>query len=195
MNAPISYRSISLSLLFAMGVGIALPAGADGGHGGGGHAGGGHAGGAHMAGGGHFAGSGQYHGFVAGGGGRYWNGGRYYGGGYWGDPWYRGDWGWGVGLGLGLGYTTWALASEPLYYNPYPWGVGYSYYAPYPATVVVTQPGPPVSPQDTTYIGPAQPAAQNWFYCDSAKGYYPYVPQCPEPWRAVPAQPPGAIQQ
>ncbi|NDU91728.1 MAG: hypothetical protein G3I10_03845, partial [Ferrovum sp.] len=87
-----------------------------------------------------------------------------------------------------------AMAADPLYYNPYPWGVGYSYYA--PSTVVVTQPEPPVSPQGTTYVGGGpQQQNQSWFYCESARGYYPYVQQCPEPWHAVSATPPGAIQQ
>jgi hypothetical protein len=26
-----------------------------------------------------------------------------------------------------------------------------------------------------------------WYYCQSAGGYYPTVPSCPEPWMAVPA--------
>ena len=37
-----------------------------------------------------------------------------------------------------------------------------------------------------------QPAAQLWYYCDSAKGYYPYVANCQSGWRTVPAQPPQA---
>ncbi len=197
-HAPFSYRKFLLPLLFVFGVGASLSAVADGGHGGGGgHAGGGGHG--YGGGGGHYAGGGGYRGYGGYGGGHWgggrwggegWGGGRYWGGG----PWYRGDWGWGLGLGLGVGAAAWALAADPLYYNPYPWGVGYSYYNPYPATVVVTQPGPPVSPQGTTYLGSTQ-QNQSWFYCESARGYYPYVPQCPEPWRAVPAMPPGAVQQ
>ncbi|NDU86125.1 MAG: hypothetical protein G3H99_05880, partial [Ferrovum sp.] len=93
----------------------------------------------------------------------------------------------------GLGYGAWAW-NDPLFYNPYPWG--YAAYA--PPTVVVSQ---PVSPQQTDYVGPADqggaeaPAGpQSWFYCESAKGYYPYVKSCSEPWHEVPSTPPGPIQ-
>ncbi|MDE1941869.1 MAG: hypothetical protein KGI47_01830 [Betaproteobacteria bacterium] len=179
---------LPLALLSLM---VAGPAWAD--HGGGGHFGGGRMGG----GAGHFGRGGRQFGTFPSHAGTYaghgWNGWNR-GGGYWGNrPWYRGDWGWGGwgwGAGLGIG---WAM-TDPWFYDPYPWGVGYGYYAAPPATVVVNQ--TPVSPQGTTYVGPAGPAApQNWFYCQSAKGYYPYVTQCPEPWRAVPATPPGAIRQ
>ncbi len=193
MNIPSkSFRQLA-SVACLLGLCGTLPAWADHG-GGGGHGGGGHMGG----GGGRGFGGGQYHGF-AGNNGHYWGGGYGgyrggWGGGWGGRPWYRGDWGWGGwGFGMGLG-TAWAL-SDPWLYNPYPWGAGYYGYGAASPTVVVNQ--APVSPQGTTYLGSTQQAAppQSWFYCDSAKGYYPYVPQCPEPWRAVPATPPGAISQ
>lgn len=63
----------------------------------------------------------------------------------------------------------WYLYSQPVY--PYP-----SPYVP-PAAVVV----PPTGPAPTAY----------WYYCASAKTYYPYVVSCPEGWRAVPATPPA----
>ena len=59
----------------------------------------------------------------------------------------------------------------------------------------------PVYPYPDPYIPPAvgvapsspvvqaQPQAQTWYYCDSAGGYYPYVPECPTGWRAMPATP------
>jgi hypothetical protein len=31
-------------------------------------------------------------------------------------------------------------------------------------------------------------SAASWYYCDSAKAYYPYVSTCPEAWRPVDAQ-------
>jgi hypothetical protein len=102
------------------------------------------------------------------------HGGGEFHGGHWhgGGP---GWWGWGLGLGLGwdagvLGY-------------PYP-----GYYYPYPPEYVYPE-APPVvvAPQ-----GPSTPA--NWYYCESAKEYYPRVSQCPEPWRLVPAVPPGPTQ-
>jgi hypothetical protein len=57
----------------------------------------------------------------------------------------------------------------------------------YPPPVYADYPPP-------DYLVPAGPApAPAWYYCDSARGYYPYVRFCPEGWRAVPAVPPGEI--
>jgi hypothetical protein len=84
-------------------------------------------------------------------------------------------WGWGLATGAIIG----AELANPYYYRPY-------YYSPYyyPPTVVVTQPAP------TTYVAPEASSVGYWYYCESAKGYYPYVAQCPEAWKTVPAAPP-----
>jgi hypothetical protein len=37
---------------------------------------------------------------------------------------------------------------------------------------------------------PGSAAAQYWYYCNSPKGYYPYVQSCPAGWYPVPATPP-----
>jgi hypothetical protein len=51
--------------------------------------------------------------------------------------------------------------------------------------------GPPPAPQAGISAPPAPaPQSSNWYYCESARGYYPTVPQCKEGWRAVPASPP-----
>jgi hypothetical protein len=126
--------------------------------------GGGHAGG--NGGGGHYAGGGSGH--YGGGGG--WRGGGWRGGG---PGW------WGVGLGLGLG---WGLG-ETYPYGYYPYDA-YDY--PYVAPPVVVAPVAPMQLQG------AAPVGASWYYCDSAQGYYPYVTQCAEPWRSVPAVPSGA---
>lgn len=73
--------------------------------------------------------------------------------------------------------------------GPLWWG-GWGYPPPYygPPQVVVVPP-----PQPTVYIEQAPPAApagqQYWHYCPSAKGYYPYVRECPEGWQKVLPQP------
>ena len=60
------------------------------------------------------------------------------------------------------------------------WWAGPDYW--YPAPVYYGYPPPPV------YIAPPGPAPRlNWYYCDSAKGYYPYVRFCASGWRAFPA--------
>lgn len=74
-----------------------------------------------------------------------------------------------------LAGATWMFYPQPVY--------------PYPPVVVQPAPVEPV------IIQPApQTTAQNWYYCDSAKAYYPYVQACTEGWRAVPATPPAAPQ-
>ncbi|WP_346286069.1 hypothetical protein [Zoogloea sp.] len=82
------------------------------------------------------------------------------------------------------------------YYGPSPWwwvaGTGLLLYpqivAPRPQVIVQS---PPVEP----VIVQPQPTAQNWYYCDSAQAYYPYVQSCAEGWRAVPATPAVTAQQ
>ena len=100
-----------------------------------------------------------------------------------------GWWGWGLGLGLGLGLEAEYLAN-PYLYEPYP-----GYYYPYPGyDFPVTPPSQVVAPPPPAAGGPPAPGSAppaSWFYCDSAKTYFPYVQNCPEPWRIVPAAPPG----
>ncbi len=144
------------------------PAYAQGGHGGGGRGGGGHGGdhgvGRYAAVGSH--GGGYYGGYA---GGRYFGGGRYYGN-------YRGNFGW-WGLGAaGLWYFT------PGSYYTYPYYSYYPYDSPY------TDPNmPPVVVAPQTNVSPTPQAAHIWYYCISAKAYYPYVPSCREGWKTVPA--------
>jgi hypothetical protein len=75
-------------------------------------------------------------------------------------------------------YTTLWSAGAPYYYAN---GV---YYAAAPGGYTVVQP-----PANATPTPPVQ--AGIWYYCDSAKNYYPYVAQCAEGWRTVPATPPN----
>lgn len=64
------------------------------------------------------------------------------------------------------------------------WWAGPDYWYWYPAPVYYDYPPPP------DYVAPEGPAPQpTWYYCDSAKSYYPYVRSCASGWRAVPASP------
>ncbi len=98
---------------------------------------------------------------------RGWHGGGWHGGGWHGGSHWRG----GVFLNFGVPY--------PYYYwgSPYVYGPAYAY----PPAVV----DPPV------YVerGDSGANATWWYWCDSARGYYPYVKECPSGWRRVPAQP------
>jgi hypothetical protein len=111
-----------------------------------------------------------------GGGGHGGHGGGWHGG--HGGGWHGGYGGgagwWGMGLGVGLGWDA-AYIADP--YLDYPTPV---YEQPYP---IDAQPAPVA----------VQPPAQMWYYCVSAKGYYPYIPNCPEAWQQVPAVPPQGM--
>jgi|GEM_PF-769479 len=79
----------------------------------------------------------------------------------------------------GSHWNGWWIVGTPwLLYPPY-----YSY----PPPVVVQQEAPITLPN-------LPPAPQSWYYCDSAKAYYPYAQSCPEGWRSIPATPAGNAQ-
>jgi len=92
----------------------------------------------------------------------------------------------GVSIGVPVGYYA------PYYYGyPYPYAYpGYGY------PPVVVQAAPPVyveqgAAQAAPAPAPAPATAQSdWYYCAAAKGYYPYVSECPGGWQRVPSQPP-----
>src|SRR5262249_33046524 len=56
----------------------------------------------------------------------------------------------------------------------------------------ITTPRRPWQSRRQVGVGPApvmvgdQPPQSYWYYCPSAKGYYPTVPTCPEVWIKVP---------
>lgn len=78
-------------------------------------------------------------------------------------------------VGVYIGGPIWG----PVWYPP-------PFY--YPPQVVVVPP-----PQPQVYIEQAPPAEPSapayWYYCKSAKGYYPYIKECPEAWQKVLPQP------
>jgi len=77
----------------------------------------------------------------------------------------------------------WWVVAGAWYFYPQP---VYPYPDPYQPPVVVMP-----APQASTPPAPSAPATQVWYYCPSAKGYYPYVSVCPGGWKTVPATPPG----
>jgi hypothetical protein len=93
-----------------------------------------------------------------------------------------------VHFGIGLNFG-------PYWGGPY-WGPGWYYPPPYyyppyypPAVVVAPPAAPPVYVERNDQ--PAQ-AQGYWYYCESSRGYYPYVKECPGGWKAVPPAPPPA---
>jgi len=84
----------------------------------------------------------------------------------------------------------------PVWIGPPYWG--YPYYTPpvvvAPPPVVVPPAAPPVvvqPPAPQVYVQPDERAAHEsyYYYCESAKAYYPYVKECPQGWTHVAPQP------
>lgn len=75
---------------------------------------------------------------------------------------------------------------------PYYWGPRYYYYPPPPAyyypPVAVVPSSPPVYIERDDAAPSAEPKATWWYWCASAKGYYPYVKECAGGWQRVPPQ-------
>ena len=97
--------------------------------------------------------------------------------------------------GMGSAWAHGGRVGVGVYVGPY-WGPGTWYYPPpyyyRPEVVVIPAPPPTVyveqqqeAPAQTT----AKPAEQYWYYCASAKGYYPYVKECPGGWQKVQPHP------
>ena len=90
-----------------------------------------------------------------------------------------------VSIGFGFG-PYWG----PGYWGPGYWGPPYYpyYAAPVYAPVVVAPPAP------AQYIERSDQPLQSgyWYYCETSRGYYPYVKDCASGWKAVPPAPPPA---
>ena len=89
--------------------------------------------------------------------------------------------GWHGRVGVYIGGPVWG----PVWYPP-------PYY--YPPQVIVVPPAQPTvyieqQQQEAEPAAPTAGAHQYWYFCKSAKGYYPYVKECPEAWQKVLPQP------
>src|SRR5262245_3400435 len=87
-----------------------------------------------------------------------------------------------------IGGGIWA----PFWWGPYP-------YLPYPGYPYLP---PVVVEQPPVYIQQAPPAGATatlepgyWYYCESAKAYYPIVQQCPAGWVKIAPQAPPPVQE
>ncbi|MBI2527336.1 MAG: hypothetical protein HYY95_01530 [Candidatus Rokubacteria bacterium] len=94
----------------------------------------------------------------------------------------HGRWRGGVFIGVG---PYWA--PHPYWWYPPPYYAYPTYVYP-PPTVVVEQPPVYVEQQPAPPAAPPAPPAY-WYYCPSAKAYYPTAPGCPEEWVKVPERP------
>jgi len=93
-------------------------------------------------------------------------------------PSFAGHWHSGVFIGAG---PFWWGPADPYWTYYYP-----PYYVYAPPAVIVDE--PPVYIQQTPPL-PPQPAGPYWYYCPSARAYYPTVRECPERWMKVPPRP------
>lgn len=97
--------------------------------------------------------------------------------------WHRG----GAHIAIGVG---------PFWWGPYPY---WPYDPPYPPYPYVYPPPPVIVQEPPVYVQQVPPPAPSpslppppeiyWYYCASARAYYPSVPQCPEAWIKVPPRP------
>ena len=81
-------------------------------------------------------------------------------------------------VGFNFGFPVYGYA--PYYYPPPVY---------YPAAPVVVQSAPPVyverNDMPPQAAAPQAQAQSFWYYCAGAKGYYPYVKDCPGGWQRV----------
>ncbi|WP_026075742.1 hypothetical protein [Noviherbaspirillum massiliense] len=102
-----------------------------------------------------------------------------------------------LSLGLLASSSAWAhrVHSHVGFYVGVP--TGYWAYPPpayyvYPPAVTV-QSTPPVYVEQSPGPQANEPEPGNWwYYCQDAKGYYPYVKECPRGWQKVVPAPPDA---
>jgi len=116
------------------------------------------------------------------------HGGGYYGGGY------RGGY---YGGGHGGGHVSFGVMVGPYWGGPWYYPPPAYYYPPYYPQVIVPTPQVYIEQQAAPAAPPAPAApvaaapANYWYYCATAKGYYPYVRECPGGWQRVLPQPQG----
>jgi hypothetical protein len=94
-------------------------------------------------------------------------------------------------------YSTVYVGGAPYYYANdvyYTQAPGGYAVAQPPADAQIAEAPPPAGGVPPLEAGPATapqaPAASTWSYCQSSKSFYPYVSQCAEGWKQVPATPP-----
>ncbi len=91
-------------------------------------------------------------------------------------------------------YSTVWISGTPYYYaNDVYYVQGANGYAAVEAPVGVPEgpAAPPPAQAEAPGAAPSASASGTWYYCDSSKTYYPYVSECREGWRVVPATPPA----
>ncbi|MDK9702194.1 MAG: hypothetical protein OEL20_03580 [Sulfuritalea sp.] len=101
------------------------------------------------------------------------------------------DRGHGHGHGHNHGHVRFGVVIGPFWGGP--WHYPPPYYPRYYPQVVVQPPAPqvyieqPAPPPAPVAVAPAN----YWYYCAAARGYYPYVKECPGGWQKVLPQPSG----
>lgn len=93
-------------------------------------------------------------------------------------------------------YTALTVGGVPYYYADDVYYVqapgGYAVAAPPANTVEIAPQTPAAPPPPQAAVPGAAPQSSTsaiWYYCESSKTYYPYVSECREGWRIVPATP------
>jgi hypothetical protein len=192
-----SLRNAMAITASVLGMFLFMPVANAAGHGGGGHGGGGGGhggggGGGHGGGGGGFHGGGNGGGFHGAGGGGFHGGSAFNGGGFHGSfhaavpggEHGRGGERWGArGWDRGRFYDGRRWGEGWHGGNRWGWGPGYRYGNRFGWWLGGAWIGYPALP----YAG--YPVPENYYYCQSAGGYYPDVPACAEGWMTIPTAP------
>lgn len=97
--------------------------------------------------------------------------GGYYNPGFWGSYY-------GSVLRVPDGYRSYGYGYADPFYRPY-----YTYPS---AVAIPSQPPVYIQRQEAK---PAQSRTAYWYYCQTTKGYYPYVKECPRGWLQIAPQP------
>jgi hypothetical protein len=87
-----------------------------------------------------------------------------------------------IGVGPWWGPGWWGPYYGYPYYPYYPYYSYYPYYPYYPYSPAVAEPSTYVQREVATE---SAPPPSYWYYCESARGYYPTVQTCPEIWLKV----------
>ena len=106
-------------------------------------------------------------------------------------------------------YATVRIAGVPYYYandiyytavpggyavSAAPAATAYTEMPPAAAPPAQAPQAPPASSVVSSAISAPQAAGGMWYYCEASRAYYPYVAECKEGWRPVPAIPPQPRQ-
>ncbi|MBP6279517.1 MAG: hypothetical protein KA388_07115 [Rhodocyclaceae bacterium] len=92
-----------------------------------------------------------------------------------------------VSLSLGPHYGPWGYA--PYFHDPFFYSRRWN-----DRPIVIEQPAPQVYVEQPQAYAQAAPTNNDWYFCEAAQAYWPYIKECPGGWQRVVPQPPPPPQ-